>query len=283
MNILVKSVQSLTKLRSNRFDGDVRYTEAPARREELLRRLSAEGYVSSARLADEFGVSEMTIRRDLRQLSLDGQARRVIGGASLPHFGHGLPFEERDRSGSAEKRAIAAACLPLLEGAAMVALDAGTTVAPLAALLLPGVTVITHSVPVITVAAERDDIELIGIGGVYQRETHSFAGEAARRAIADYSVDVAVLSATALDSSGVLCANALDAELKKELARAARTTILLVDHSKLGARAPIRFGSLDLIDVVVTDDGADPDDLAVLADAGIRVVIAPRRDGVEVS
>jgi DeoR/GlpR family transcriptional regulator of sugar metabolism len=252
----------------------VRYTEAPARRGELLRRLSAEGYVSSARLADEFGVSEMTIRRDLRQLALDGQARRVIGGASLPDLGHGLPFEERDRSGSAEKRAIAAACLPLLDGAAVIALDAGTTVAPLAALLRPGVTVLTHSAPVIAAATQRDDIELIGIGGVYQRETRSFAGSAARRTIAEHSIDVAVLSATAVDSTGVLCANALDAELKQELARAARTTILLVDHSKLGARAPIRFGPLDLIEVIVTDAAAEPDDLIFLAAAGIRVVLA---------
>jgi DeoR/GlpR family transcriptional regulator of sugar metabolism len=256
------------------LDGRVRYTEAPARRDELLRRLSAEGYVSSSRLADELGVSEMTIRRDLRQLALDGHARRVPGGASLPHLGHGLPFEERDRSGSDEKHAIALACLPLLEGAGLIALDAGTTVASLAGLLPAGVTVLSHSAPVIATATARDDVDLVAIGGVYQRETRSFAGAGARRAIADYSVDVAVLSATAVDSSGVLCANSLDAELKQELSRVAATTILLVDHSKLNARAPIRFGSLDLIDIVVTDDNADPDDLRVLTDAGVQVVVA---------
>lgn len=252
----------------------MRYTEAPARRDELLRRLSAEGYVSSSRLADEFGVSEMTIRRDLRQLALDGLARRVVGGASLPHLGHGLPFEERNRSGSAEKRAIAAACLPLLEGAETIALDAGTTVAPLTDLIRSGVTVLSHSAPVIAAATAREDLELIAIGGVYQRETRSFAGAGARRAIADYSVDVAVLSATAVDASGVLCANALDAELKQELARVAATTVLLVDHSKLGGRAPIRFGSLDLIDILVTDDGADPEDLRHLTAAGVHVIVA---------
>lgn len=252
----------------------MRYTEAPARRDELLRRLAAEGYVSSSRLAAELGVSEMTIRRDLRQLDLDGLARRIPGGASLPHLGHGLPFEERDRSGGAEKLAIAAACLPLLDGAAMVALDAGTTVAHLAGLVQPGTTVLSHSIPVITATAARDDVELLAVGGVYQRDTRSFAGPGARRAIADYSIDVAVLSATAVDASGVLCANAHDAELKQELARVSATTVLLVDHSKLGARAPIRFGTLDLIDVLITDAGADADDLRRLADAGVRVIVA---------
>jgi DeoR/GlpR family transcriptional regulator of sugar metabolism len=256
------------------LDGRVRYTDAPARREELLRRLSAEGYVSSSRVAEEFGVSEMTIRRDLRQLEGDGLARRVVGGASLPNLGHGRPFDERAVTGSGEKRTIAEACLDLLDGAITVALDAGTTVAPLAGMLKPGTTIVSHSAPVIQSAIERDDVELVAVGGVYQSETRSFAGAAARRTIAEYAVDVAVLSATAVDTTGILCANALDAELKQELVRTARMRVLLVDHSKLGSRAPIRVGGLDLVDVILTDAGADPDDLQALREAGATVVVA---------
>ncbi|WP_349627321.1 DeoR/GlpR family DNA-binding transcription regulator [Leifsonia sp. C5G2] len=252
----------------------MRYTDAPARREELLRRLSAEGYVSSSRVAEELGVSEMTIRRDLRQLEGDGLARRVVGGASLPNLGHGRPFDERAVTGSGEKRTIAEACLDLLDGAATVALDAGTTVAPLAGMLQPGTTIVSHSAPVIQSAIERGDVELVAVGGVYQAETRSFAGAAARRTIAEYAVDVAVLSATAVDTTGILCANSLDAELKQELARTARLRVLLVDHSKLGSRAPIRVGGLDLVDVILTDAGADPDDLKALRDAGATVVVA---------
>jgi DeoR/GlpR family transcriptional regulator of sugar metabolism len=256
------------------LDGRVRYTDAPARREELLRRLSAEGYVSSSRVAEELGVSEMTIRRDLRQLEGEGLARRVVGGASLPNLGHGRPFDERAITGSGEKRAIAEACLDLLAGASTVALDAGTTVAPLAGMLRTGTTIVSHSAPVIQSAIERGDVELVAVGGVYQSETRSFAGAAARRTIAEYAVDVAVLSATAVDTTGILCANALDAELKQELVRTARTRVLLVDHSKLGSRAPIRVGGLDLVDVILTDAGADPDDLQAMRDAGATVVVA---------
>lgn len=261
----------------------MRYTDAPARRDELLRLLTAEGYVSSSRVAEEFGVSEMTIRRDLRQLAAEGLARRVVGGASLPGLGHGRPFDERAGTGGREKHTIAIACLALLEGATTVALDAGTTVAPLAGLVAAGTTIVSHSAPVIQAAIERTDIDLVGIGGVYQRDTRSFTGAAARRAIADWSFDVAVLSATAVDGSGILCANALDAELKQELARSSRTTVLVVDHSKLGARAPIRVGALDLVDMIVTDGGADPDDLRLLHDAGVRVVVATESGEVEVS
>jgi DeoR/GlpR family transcriptional regulator of sugar metabolism len=141
-------------------------------------------------------------------------------------------------------------------------------------MLHAGTTIISHSVPVIQAAIERDDVELVAVGGVYQAETRSFAGSGARRTIADYAIDVAVLSATAVDTRGILCANALDAELKQELARAARATVLLVDHSKLGARAPIRVGGLDLVDAILTDSGADPDDLRALRDAGANVIVA---------
>ncbi|TDD19523.1 DeoR/GlpR transcriptional regulator [Kribbella turkmenica] len=252
----------------------MRYTGASARRAELVRRLTADGYVSSAGLALELGVSEMTIRRDLRQLDLDGIARRVTGGASLP-AGGGEPFDQRDRASTGEKRSIAAACAELLADATTLALDAGTTVAPLAGLVAKGATVVTHSLPVISTCAARDDVELVALGGTYQWDTRSFTGPATEAGLASLSVDAAVLSATAVDSSGLLCANALDASIKQRMADVAVTTILLVDHRKIGARAPIRFGRLDLVDVVVTDSAVTADQQRLLRSGGARLVVAP--------
>lgn len=256
------------------MDCPVRYTEAPARRVELLRRLADEGYVSSAAVADELGVSEMTVRRDLRQLTLEGLARRVPGGATAPVGSTGTPFEERDRAGVAEKLAIARACAAELAGASTIALDAGTSVAAILPLLPAGVTIVSHSAPVITDCTTREDVDLIAIGGSYRRDTRSFAGSIARSAFASLSVDVAVLSATAVDGSGVLCANTFDAEIKQAMASIAGTTVLVVDHTKLGARAPIRVGPLDMIDVVITDSPASSDAVRMLQDTGVRVVLA---------
>lgn len=254
----------------------MRYADAPARRAELLRRLALDGYVSSARVAAELGVSEMTIRRDLRQLDEERLVRRVAGGASLPRLGHGAPFEERETERGAEKRALAAACLPLLEGAATVLLDAGTTIAPLAAALPSRTTVVSHSAPVITACLGRDDVDLVALGGEYQRDTRSFAGAAARSALAGISADVAVLSATAVDASGLLCTNSLDAEMKRLMASVAVRRVLLVDAAKLGARAPIRFAALDGIDTLVTGEGADRGLLDAIRAAGVEVLLIPR-------
>ncbi len=262
----------------------MRYTEAPARREELLRRLLAQGYVSSAQLASELDVSEMTIRRDLRQLDLEGHARRVVGGASLPDWaGQGTPFEERNRVDSVAKQDIAAACAAYLGGVATLALDAGTTVAPLAGLIEPGTTVITHSVPIITVATARDDLNLIALGGSYQNDTRSFAGPITCNTLQALSADVAVLSATGVGASGMLCANTLDAEIKREMAGISARTILLVDHTKFGIRAPIRFGTLDLIDVVFTDSLAPAEHIRMLRLAGVEVIVVPSSASLDAS
>src|SRR3954453_12176333 len=248
----------------------------PPRPADRLRRPGPEGYASPAALAEEFGVSEMTIRRDLRQLHSEGHARRVTGGASLPSGGlRGTSFEERDLSAAAEKAAIAAACAEVLAGAGTVALDAGTTVAGVAALLEPGTTVVTHSMPVLATCTEREDLSLISLGGTYQPSTRSFTGQATREGLERISLDVAVLSATAVDATGLLCANDLDAELKQALGAGARHRILLVDSTKIGARAPIRFGSLRSIDLVITGPGLGDEQRELLSAAGEVRYVAP--------
>jgi DeoR/GlpR family transcriptional regulator of sugar metabolism len=154
-------------------------------------------------------------------------------------------------------------------------LDAGTTVAALAGLLPGGRTVVTHSVPVIDTCIARDDVELIALGGAYHAPTRSFTGPVTRASLDDLAVDVAVLSATAVGPGGVYCANAFDADTKRAMARIAGRVVLLLDHGKLGARAPMRFLDLAAVDVVVIDAGAGPDQLSLLRAAGPQVVQAP--------
>ncbi|GAA3773904.1 DeoR/GlpR family DNA-binding transcription regulator [Plantactinospora mayteni] len=253
----------------------MRYTQAPERRRELLRRVGEMGYVSSTEAAAALGVSEMTIRRDLRQLAAEGLVNRVAGGASIPSPTAGLPFEQRRVAAPAEKAALARATVPLVRSEAVVALDAGTTVAALAARLPGGHTVVTHSVPVIVTCAEREDIELIALGGSYDPQTRSFTGPVTRRNLDDLAVDVAVLSATAAGPGGAYSANASDADTKRAMARIARRVILLLDHGKLEARAPMRFLDLAAVDAVVTDAGATAEQVAMLRAACRQVVVAP--------
>ncbi|WP_158564248.1 DeoR/GlpR family DNA-binding transcription regulator [Jiangella anatolica] len=251
----------------------MRYTDAPRRRDELLRRLRAAGYLSATHAAADLDVSEMTIRRDLGQLELDGLAVRVTGGARLPD-GDGVPFELRTDRSAAQKAAVARAVAALLPPDATVALDSGTTVARLAELLPAGLTVVTHSVPVLTACAARPDLRLIGLGGVFNPATRSFGGPAVGRALEDIAVDLAVLSATAVGPSGVFCADPYDAETKRALAAASRSVVVAADGSKLAARAPIRFAPLDAVSTLVTDSSADDAAVRALTAAGLHVDVA---------
>lgn len=253
---------------------NVRYSSAPLRRAELLRRVAVAGYVSSSDAAASLGVSEMTIRRDLHQLAAAGHVQRVVGGASLVPPAAGAPFEQRTGTAAAEKDAVARAVAPLLATQTVVALDAGTAVAALVPYLSAGLTVVTHSLPIVNLATDRDDLEVITLGGAYHRATRSFTGPLTRAGLADLAVDVAVVSASAAGRSGVYSTNAWDADIKRAMLKAAQRVVLLLDRNKLAARAPMRFMGLEDANVVAVDDGADDAQLALLREKCAQVVVA---------
>ncbi|WP_194420910.1 DeoR/GlpR family DNA-binding transcription regulator [Microbacterium abyssi] len=249
----------------------MRYTDAPQRRAHLARRISADGYLSSAAAAQELGVSEMTVRRDLRMLEEEGAVRRVAGGAAIA--GDGVPFERRHSAGAAQKRAIAVLAASEAESADTIALDAGTTIAALVPLVASS-TIVTHSLPVIEALTRTGSAELIAAGGHYQPDTRSFAGPLTEDALRSVRCDVAFLSATAAGAHGLWGTNALDAAIKRVLAQQSSRVVLLADAAKLSRTAPVRIAGLDIVDVLVTDSSTDAADLAPFADAGIEIRIA---------
>lgn len=255
----------------------MRQVTASERRDELLRRLHEAGYVSSSTAAAELGVSEMTIRRDLRALADEGLVHRVTGGASWADGNAGRSFEVRREDGALEKEAVARAVVGLLGDARVVALDAGTTVAALARRLPAGLTVVTHSVPVILACTTRADLEVIALGGAYHVGTRSFTGPTTRAGLSELAVDVAVLSAAGVGPTGAYSSDSWDADTKRAMAGIAARVILAVGHQKLTARAPMRVLGLDTVHTIVVDDGASAAQLAMLRDHCDDVVVAPRR------
>ena len=253
----------------------MRYTNAPERRAHLERRITTDGYLSSLAAAHELGVSEMTVRRDLRMLEEQGAVRRVAGGATV--VSGGVPFEGRDAVGAAQKRAIAELAAVDAATAGMVALDAGTTVAALVPLLGPS-TVVTHSLPVIEALTRAGSPRLVAAGGHYQPDTRSFAGPLTEETLRGVRCDVAYLSATTVGADGLWGTNALDAAIKRVLAQQSTRVVLLADAGKLSGAHPgsaaVRIAGLDLIDVLITDGRADAEALAPFEAAAIEVRIA---------
>jgi DeoR family fructose operon transcriptional repressor len=237
----------------------VRYTAAPQRRDELLRLVDEQGYISSRQVAATMDVSDMTIRRDLDQLAGDGLVLRVIGGARRPS---GSPFAERAMVSVPAKDEIAAACAALfadglLSAGMVVGLDAGTTVERIVRQLPAGVTVVTHSVPVMSACAARADLTLIGLGGSFEPRTKSFGGPETRAQLANIHLDLAIVSASALRATGLYCADASEADTKRAALAAADRSLVVADHTKLHSTAPIRVSSWPGVDLLLTDAGAD--------------------------
>jgi len=239
---------------------------AADRREALRRLVQHHGYVSSRQVAGELRVSDMTIRRDLDQLAGQGLVLRVVGGARRPT---GSPFEVRAADAPSAKGQIGSTCAALfadglLHAGMAVALDAGTTVEQVALRLPAGVTVVTHSVPVMAACSARDDLHLIGLGGSYHAPTRSFGGPETRAQLAGLHVDLAVVSASALQPRGMFCHDATEAETKRSMLDVAAVRLLVADAGKLGGRAPIRVAPWDRVDQVVLDDGLDEPGRALL-------------------
>jgi DeoR family fructose operon transcriptional repressor len=225
---------------------------------EVRSLISERGTVRIDELAADFGVSEMTIRRDLDELETLGVARRVRGGAIAlgPE-----PFAQRHRHNARAKARIAEKLSPLLPSIGTVAFDASTTVHRLAATLevARDLVIVTNGLDSFHAVAGKPGITATLTGGTQEPRTGSLVGPMAVRTAQGYLYDALVCSGAALDHVvGSSEASLAESEVKRAFSQTARRIILAVDHSKLGTRAQARMFDLEQVDLLVTD--LDPDD-----------------------
>ena len=251
-------------------------------RQHAIAGLVAErGRVSVAAVAERFGVTTETVRRDLAVLERAGVLRRVHGGA-VPAGAAltlvELALGERRDTRTEAKRKIAAAALDLLPGMdGSVLLDGGTTTAALADVLPPDrrLYVATNSVPIAARLTASAGITLHVLGGRVRGITQTAVGEATVRALDNLRLDVAFLGANGITvRHGFSTPDESEAATKQAMARATQRTVVLADSSKLGREHLVRFAAIDDVDVLVTDSDADPEVVAALRDTGIEVVVA---------
>lgn len=246
------------------------------RQRRILERLGSEGRVLAAELARQFGASEDTIRRDLRELAAAGLCRRVYGGA-LPLSAASGPLVERARVMPAEKRRLGetvAGLLSMLAAGQTVFVDAGST--NLAAVrALPDdmrMTLVTNFPGVAAEAAGREGIEVVMIGGTVDKRTGGAFGARALRDVAELRPDVYLLGACALDAvAGVAVFGFEEAEFKRQLAAQARRVIGAVTSDKLGTGAPFSVGPARMFHDVVLEADAPDEQAAALLAIGVEV------------
>jgi DeoR/GlpR family transcriptional regulator of sugar metabolism len=248
----------------------------PEQRQRLiLDRLASEGRVVAQQLAQQFGTSEDTIRRDLRELAAAGRCQRVYGGAlPLSVSPASTPLSERVALAPARKQALGVVLAGLLPARQTVFVDAGSTNLAAVRALPDGheLTIVTNSPLIAAAAASRDAIELILIGGLVDRRSGAAFGARALRDIADFHPDVYLLGACALDALAGIAAFGFDeAQFKRMLVAQSRRVISAATNDKLATGAPFAVAALRVLS-----------DLVLEADAPQAQVSALRQDGIEI-
>ncbi|MHB8556351.1 MAG: DeoR/GlpR family DNA-binding transcription regulator [Candidatus Dormibacteria bacterium] len=255
---------------------------AQARRNTIAQLLCERDSVSVAELTAQFGVTDTSIRHDLTVLQKAGRLRRVHGGAvshSSTRISPGAMA--RARENLAEKRRIGQVAASLIQEGDAILLDSGSTVAQIATQMpaslraSDAITVVTHSLPVIEEVGAWEQPHLICLGGLYLPTHQASVGPLTLANLHDLTADVAFLGCDGLTVEGGLTTpHMLIAEVGSALAASARRVVVLADASKLGRVGFTPIVPLDAVNVLVTDERADPDIVAQIRAAGIEVLLA---------
>ena len=252
---------------------------AEERQQAIAALVTETGRVSVTGLAERFGVTNETVRRDLSSLERAGLVRRVHGGVVSANALRVLEtaVSDRDRSSADEKDRIAKAALDCLPSGGTVVLDAGTTTARLAGLLPMDrrLDVITHAVPIAARLAGHPSIGLRLLPGRVRPTTQAAVGDDTVAALGRLRTDVAFVGTNGVSGEhGLSTPDHGEAAVKRAIVSGARQVVVLADAGKLGEEHLVRFAELQEIDVLVTDGRATADQIAPLEAAGIEVVVA---------
>jgi DeoR family transcriptional regulator, aga operon transcriptional repressor len=257
-------------------------SNADKRREIITQQLARENVVRVAQLSRSFGVSEVSIRRDLERLERQGLLQRVHGGAVAMAVGSGAAELASAQSFHVdEKRRIGQAAAALVRPGERVIFDSGTTVLEVARSLSTdqarssNLTAITSSLPIVQELGHRPWVNLLLLGGIYLPEYRVVAGPQAVENLRGLHADKMFLGTDGLTlDHGLTTANVLEAEVDRAMVRAADQIIIVADSSKIGCAGLTTIIPLDEAHVLITDRGAPEGFLDQLRSLGIQVILA---------
>lgn len=252
----------------------------PGERQDLIMsRLDSAGRVIAADLAGEFGISEDTVRRDLRDMAARGLCVRVYGGA-LPVGERPGTLTQRSMEAVEPKAALARAVVPWIGAGATVFLDAASTNLAIAQALPAdlAVTCITNAPQIAATLAARGVGELVVIGGPIDAHVGASIGAQAVREAERLRPDICILGACGVDAeAGISAFDADDAAFKRMIAARSGVTVAPVTNAKLGKVAPFGVLPVKECSVVIVEHDAPEDAVAACEAAGATIQRAEAR------
>ncbi|WP_199551906.1 DeoR/GlpR family DNA-binding transcription regulator [Streptomyces sp. N35] len=240
----------------------------------ILELVAAHGSADVGRLALLLGVSQATVRRDLRQLSEQRLVERTHGGAVRGGLSLELPLQHRLDQRSPQKLAIARAAADLVPPRAVVGLTGGSTTSEVARLLAERgpVTIVTNAVNIAASMVLHPEVTLIVVGGTARKESYELVGPIAEKTLADHHTDIAFLGVDGISAAhGCTTHDQLEAATDRAFAHHAGSTVVVADHTKLGRTTFAKICPLSAVHTLITDSGAFEGELAAIGEAGVRV------------
>ncbi len=244
----------------------------------ILERLDRKGFVSVQELADDLEVTPPTIRKDLRILESQNLLIRSHGSASQvkPRV-MDISINEKAEKNKEEKIRIAKAALGLIHPEDAIILASGSTVTAFANLLQPidTINVVTPSLGIALLLNDRDNINVMVLGGKMYKKSLSVRGEYAAAGLKNISCSKLFIGCDGINTeTGITCATTEEASLTNKMMAAAAQTIILADSSKFGRRGFGKICKLEDIDVIITDDGITEEMKDQIEEAGVQIIIA---------
>lgn len=261
------------------------------RQNQILRWLHQKGFLSTFEVASHFSVTQMTVWRDVKQLADQGLVKRVHGGIALPDWEMGSPAGEQDQATNSEPvyqfpekfqnpRSTALGqyvAREIIQQGDDLILEGGSTVSTMIPFLGgKAVTIITNGLNTITLAQVYDTVEtVLCCGGVLNQPNSIFMGPQAENFFHAYRVDRTLISAYGLTiKDGLVDPSPIYDSMKRIMCRSARQRIVMLDSKKIGRSALTKVMAISEIDILITNQDADPEiiDELLKRDLDVRLV-----------
>ena len=247
------------------------------RQQKIVELVQSRGFASIESLAEKFAVTPQTIRRDINELTEEGQLRRYHGGAGLSSSVENVAYTARKVMCRHEKIRIASMVAQHIPNNASLFIDIGTTSEEVARALLDhsGLRVITNNLNVASILCQRDDFEIIVTGGVVRCKDSGLIGESAIDFIGQFKADFGILSISGIDVEGTL----LDFDYKeirvdRAIIANSKKVFLVADHTKFGRDAMVRLCNVIDIQALFTDRRPPADFEKMLARSNVALYVA---------
>ncbi len=227
------------------------------RRNAIISKLNMDGKVIVTDLAQEFGVTEETIRRDLEKLDNEGIAKKTYGGAvANKSLNIDLPSAVRKRANVELKQRIAEKIALMINDGDYVMADASSTAMFVIKCIKhkKNITLITNSIEILYELSDHNDWNILSTGGSLKPGALALVGSTAEKMIRDFHVDIAICSCKGIDiNAGVTDSNEKDSQMKQAIFSAAGKKVLAIDSTKFDRIAFTKVCDISDVDVIVTD------------------------------